>query len=141
MTVNNVYESPADFPAVTICNLNPFDGSKESAYNYTNSFLQSPNNGNTYSQKLGTMKSQIYADDSRGASFMNTIGFDLSTMLVTCQYNGNDCGLSSFITYVTYDKGNCYIFNFKMTNQSIQTSNQAGQFYGLQLELFSGFDG
>ena len=49
-------------------------------------------------------------------------------------------GLSGYhIQFTTYDRGNCYMFN--SNTSSIKTSMQSGPFYGLQLELFAGFDG
>ena len=70
---------------------------------------------------------------------MQNISFDLQPMLISCVYNGVKCDSSDFIQFTTYDRGNCYMFN--SNTSKIETSTQSGQFYGLQLELFAGFDG
>ena len=70
---------------------------------------------------------------------MKNISFSLDNMLLSCLYNENSCNSSDFIQFTSYDRGNCFMFNSNTT--SIQTSTQSGPFYGLQLELFGGFDG
>ncbi len=85
------------------------------------------------------IKTSIYANSSLGKSFMKEISFQLSDMLLSCVYNGKSCDSSNFIQFTTYDRGNCYMFNSNTSN--LLTSMQSGPFYGLQLELFAGFDG
>ena len=97
------------------------------------------NTGKTYSQILANIKSSIYANTSLGESFMKSIGFSLSDMLISCTYNQNTCSSSNFTSFTTYDRGNCFMFNFNTTD--IKTTTQTGQYYGLTLELFSSFDG
>ena len=88
---------------------------------------------------MAGIKSSFYSNNSLGKSFMQNISFQLSDMLLSCVYNGISCDSSNFIQFTTYDRGNCYMFN--SNTSSIKTSMQSGPFYGLQLELFAGFDG
>ena len=70
---------------------------------------------------------------------MQNISFSLGSMLLSCYYDGTQCNSSDFTQFTTFDRGNCYMFNADTSN--IKTSMQSGSFYGLQLELFAGFDG
>ena len=119
-------------------NLNSFNGLNNISFNYVSSFKQS-NKKSKFLTILNMIKSSIYANSSLGKSFMQSISFQLSDMLLSCTYNGNACDSSNFIQFTTYDRGNCYMFN--SNTSSIKTSMQSGPFYGLQIELFAGFDG
>ncbi len=93
----------------------------------------------TFDDKMASIKSSIYANSSLGPVFMKNISFSLDSMLLSCYYDGSKCNSSNFIVYTTYDRGNCYIFNSNASN--VKTTIQSGPFYGLQIELFAGFDG
>ena len=101
--------------------------------------MKSLNKDLSFNEKLALIKSSIYSNSSLGKSFMQNISFQLSDMLLSCTYNGNKCNSSHFIQFTTYDRGNCYMFNSNTSN--LLSSMQSGPFYGLQLELFAGFDG
>ena len=93
----------------------------------------------TLSDRLDSVKASIYANSSLGESFMKRISFKLDDMLLSCTFDKKECNASHFTQFTSYDKGNCYLFNFDAAN--IRTSSQTGQYYGLKLELFAGFDG
>ena len=121
-------------------NLNPFNGYNTVGLNYIKNIKSSAAlDGKKFSEKLSTVKASIFANRSLGPSFMQNISFSLTDMLLSCYYDGDECNSSSFIQFTSYDRGNCYSFNLNTSN--IQTSAQSGPFYGLQLELFGGFDG
>ena len=122
-----------------IGNLNPFNGYNTVGYNYIQNYLNQSGIGSTYSEQLDSLKASIYSDSSMGESFMKNIGFSIDDMLFSCYFNKNECNKSDFTLITTYDRGNCYMFNFGTEN--IKTSSQTGQYYGLKVELFSGFDG
>ena len=123
-------------------NLNPFDGSKQPL---TNNFINQIKGGitfsTTYDITLNIIKNTIYTNPLYGKNFMKTLSFDLTSMLISCWFGGSKCNTTDFDSYVTYDKGNCYIYNFNSNGKSLKTSSQTGKAYGLQLELFNGFDG
>ena len=140
VSVGSQIEVPATFPAVTICNLNPIDGSKANTKKFINTLSSLPSD--SYDLKMIGLKSTIYRNASLGKSFMQEIGFDLNDMLISCFYNNTRCNATDFLTYTSYQQGNCYIFNYKMTqNERLKMSSQTGRFNGLKLELFSGFSG
>ena len=63
----------------------------------------------------------------------------IEDILLTCKFNYASCDAIDFSwTWDDYH-GNCYMFN--SNTSSIKTSTQSGPFFGLQLELFAGFDG
>ena len=120
-------------------NLNPFNATIARTLDYIKS-IEKTFYAKTFPQKLKSIKSSIYADSSLGESFMSQIGFTLDNMLLSCLYaNQITCKSSDFKSYTSFDRGNCFTFNADISN--ITTSSQTGQYYGLQLELFGGFDG
>ena len=89
----------------------------------------------TYNQKLDELKASIY---NSSQSLMKELSFDIDDILLTCYFNKIACNSSHFTRFTSYDRGNCFMFNFVATNA--RTSSHTGQYYGLKLELFAGFD-
>ena len=121
--------------------MNAFNGYNSVGYSYIQSlYLRLKRiSAIKFSDFLTVLKTTIYSNSSLGESFMKNISFSLDDILLSCLYDGNKCSSSDFTQFTTYDRGNCFIFNYVTTG--IQTSKQSGQSFGLQLELFSGFDG
>ena len=117
--------------------MNPFNGYNSIGYNYIQAIKNASNF--RFAEKVDIIKTSIYSNSSLGEPFMSNISFSLDYMLLSCLYDRNRCYSSNFTQFTTYDRGNCFTFNY-VTN-GIQTSKQSGPFYGLQLELFAGFDG
>ena len=61
----------------------------------------------------------------------------MNQMLISCSFNGIECGETNFTWFWSNDYGNCYTFIGNMNGYSIRTS-QAGYDKGLQLELLVG---
>lgn len=63
-------------------------------------------------------------------------GFPIDRMIISCRYANEECDLSDFGWFYDRDYGNCYVFNAinKFTVRS------EGLFYGLQLEVFAGYE-
>lgn len=72
---------------------------------------------------------------------MKKLGFNLNETIVSCQYDKKNCSSSDLKEFTSYDRGNCFRFNYGGVEAKLKTSSQTGQYYGLRLELFSGFDG
>ena len=74
--------------------------------------------------------------DSIKQSFSN----ELNTTIISCTYNLFKCNLSNFDWYYDSVLGNCFRFNslLKNNNKNIETSNIAGSYYGLQMEIYLG---
>lgn len=142
----NVIESPAKFPAVTVCNLNPFNKNRSAQFftgvlngtifSNTSSLMQMNMSARdvTY-DLLDTLKVDASANPQYNQD-KKTYGFYISEMLTSCNYIGTDCSTSDFLYLQSYDYGNCYTFNGNTSK--IQTVSSAGPGNSLQIELFSG---
>jgi hypothetical protein len=130
-----VYEMPTEFPAVTLCDANPFI-SKQSE-NVMNSIYTSKSLGDDFTtlNKLTTMlvSSPSYGDDNR-----KKLGFDINEFQLNCTFNNKDCR-SELHWYWDYDYGNCYQFNVgqNQSNGKIETRKAFGKgpSYGLLINI------
>ena len=140
-------EVPTIFPAVDICNLNPYDGNQ--LKNYASQVLKNSSD---------STKSLYYIEDTEimTASFKSflekmvenqtylfyVMGYYFYQMLFSCQYNNAPCYITDFHFYHNYDFGSCFSYNlgYDFWNNPVEfkVSNQAGDTYGLQLEIFLG---
>ena len=158
-TNNNFIRTPdAEFPAVTICNLNSFD---MTANNYTSYYINqtlarknyssvvtATNQQNAMQQIADTkemIKAAFMADNSLTNEQLQSFGWTLETMLISCFFDGFPCDATNFTWSYSYDYGNCYTFNYELndsgnTKAPIRTAN-SGPATGLSLELFVGFPG
>lgn len=148
-TISKFENLPATFPAVTICNINPFNeayagdyilnkSSTAKCFDYSNSsnFVACMNITDPY-LAFGTFNDQIkriVANDKTLTAYDHFwYGYDLQTdMTISCQYNGIPCNVSNnFIQYWDNQYGNCYTFN---TDGALKTSS-TGDGHGLEMEL------
>lgn len=158
INLKTVIESPLEYPAVTICNLNPFDVAAETttgdyiktalrASQMSPSIVPLQNETAYYVVNLAAkiLKATVVADQALSKESAKKLGFSIESMLVSCHYNGIECSSLNFTWYRTFEYGNCYIFNAAIDNSgnkidSIKTS-KAGPNSGLTLELFLGVPG
>ena len=144
---NTKIETPAEFPAVTICNLNPFDmGTNAETGVYINKKLLLNNISPSINvsandtgislvkQAANMLKASVIADKLND-TYKRSLGFTIETMLVSCFYNGVPCYASNFRWFWSFDFGNCYTFN------ADYKTSKAGPTTGLKLELFLGVPG
>jgi hypothetical protein len=131
-------EWPQRFPAVTICNYGAlrFDRFIGPFLNYTNqsniAIGFSPSQAKTitdyFQYKLGRNES---LDDAF---------FPLSSMLMSCVYNGLSCSSEDFVPFLSSDFGRCYSLNIKadhVRNGTFFASGDNGQMGSLQLQLYA----
>lgn len=136
-----IQQMPSTFPAVSICNLKTFNKTAidvyfPSVYGIISQALPqfnltTPTMAQLYSNYL--LKAFIQ-QNSYYLQSKYFYGFNLSSMLITCLFNFNDCKPSDFTPFYDTVYGNCYTFN---KVNPIQVSIPSDS-YGLQLELFVG---
>lgn len=153
--VQNIRQNEHEFPAVTICNLNPFN----TANNETKTFIEDILRENGYSLSVDndstaheTMSDIIalfkagiaYQYSKKNISFetIKNMSFSLDQLLVSCSFKGSTCDAKNFTHFFSYEYGNCYIFNARASDENEQKDAlriHTGQMYSLKLELFSGY--
>ena len=148
-------ERPAQFPAIDICNLNPYDGSKVTLEPVNDeyvliddslSLLDSAKNFKLKADAYIRNKSNEFEDKaSKGLLNITSIGYMLKDMLVSCRFQEQPCTVDDFTQYHNFYYGNCYRFNggLNALNQrvAIRKTTMPGWRYGLQIELFTGIVG
>lgn len=138
-TFEIVQESTTYFPAITLCNLNEFDLSKnKNLSDLARSLSESSTNSNLDPKaRLEEIKKEfLKINDS---SLLEKSRFTLKDMLVSCNYNELKCNEKDFRLVKNELYGNCYLFNSN-NSQSVLSTSKYGPKYGLQLELFIGLE-
>ena len=143
-------EKTSDFPAVAICNYNPFV--TEYAIDFLIGLIEKTSPNSSKPQNLSKielinehLKTNPYLKDHVrylvwSESMSNTekqkLGFPLKKVILSCRFNTMDCIDTGFTWKYSWQYGNCYVFN--SDNQfKLQTK---GENFGLTIELFKGFD-
>ena len=152
-----VVDSPAEFPSVTLCNLNAIDLSSEST---TGTYINTILNFNQISGVINVtdlpddiygitlvdeaarlLKAYITADKSLNETELKKKGFTMDQLIISCYYNKLPCNSSDFKWIRSNEFGNCYTFNALVVGQAIRTTSKAGPEFGLNLEIFIGITG
>ena len=152
LQMSQVQDLPAPFPAVTICNLNPFNEMYATDYIVNNTkegkcFLEDNgekfsnclnNNGTNeiFDKFLDRLKRTVANDKSLTWLEHFWYGYDLGNdMLVSCEYNQASCDATNFMNYWDNIYGNCYTFNSANSSSLSLKSSITGNKYGLKMEL------
>lgn len=152
VTVNNYEDNLADYPAVTICNINPFDSNVAT----TKTFLDAQLVANGLKPKIvatetspaiyqvrqamRVLKASALATSLTNSTFTKSLGFTIDSLLISCYFNGAKCNSSDFTIFYSFDYGNCYTFN-KNTGSTLRSTSKSGPSSGLSLEIFTGYPG
>ena len=143
-----INEIPMVFPAVDVCVLNAYDASKVKtdieklkstnpnilnlkSYPY---FIQSID---YLSDSLKANLERMWENQSNAESLKKSYEFTLNQLLISCRFQDSACFPDNFTYFHSFEFGACFSFNSGL-NSPIQKLNQAGEKYGLQLELFAG---
>ena len=142
-----IYETPTLFPKITICNLNMFttqyaldfltgiDGSILNLDTIPSNLTNAESNelvNYIFYQALNIAVTKNFTEQERQ---MFSHSFD--DILLTCYFNGQLCTANDFIAVFDSAYGNCLVFN---SDNKIKTSSVAGSLYGLQLQIYTGFN-
>jgi len=74
------------------------------------------------------------------SSDLYSLGFQLSDMLVSCDFNGQPCSVDDFKWWRDYEYGNCFTFN-SLKFATSRSISRSGPGNGLNMELFTGLQG
>ena len=135
-----IHESVSLFPAVTICNVNPFFA--KFADNYFETILKKNNltlaqlNSKDW-RKLDDIKLFFYKKEA----FEQISGYEIDEIILRCTFNTIDCDLGADFNLVyVQNYGNCFRFNAIKNHSKSKTLSRIGSLYGLQLDLFVGYN-
>ena len=134
-----INESPAVFPAITICNIVPFNISLiEEILNEENLNLDIDPNGsrpviNQVTDKRDLVRAKLISNRKLN---LTSLGFSIQSLLISCTFNNGPCSQKDFYQYFDNNYGNCYSFNYNKQNPKL--TSKYGPKYGFKLELFAG---
>jgi len=126
-----VIEVPSPFPAITLCNLNPFQTPQ--GLQIINEILK---NSSVNLNSLEKKRVSLNVISSKYSSMKRKISFDLNKTLLFCSFNVEECNSNDFDWYFDRFFGNCFRFNVNI--RKIRSITQTGNVFGLHLELFVG---
>lgn len=153
-----INESPVEFPAISICNLNPFDLKfNQQTADYIRNILIKNNLSsivsleqdqlayNTVKEISNILKASVVSNKSSTDEQIRSLGFDLDLMLISCSYNGIKCTASNFSMFHSYQYGNCFTFNglYDSSGNQIEVkrTSKSDRKSSLVIELFTGVSG
>jgi hypothetical protein len=139
--VEDNQDNPTDFPTVTlctveVCNLQP---SYNSFYQNISSFLPYSNIAgndtpiNQSSKSLNDLAKQAYIDLLKANQVdLDQVlnGTDLRKMLLSCQYNGENCNENDFVRFKLNDFQYCFRFNGRTKMNGEPATIKKTQRYG-----------
>ena len=136
------------FPAVTICNQNPFI--TEYSNQILNKFFNQPEikimqNKSNASQWENIIQvkilTKIYAFNMISNDEKEKLGYKVNEAVMWCTFNLVKCDLSEFKWSYNLLYGNCFTFNQftdEINSTQIKHLSKSGKMFGLQLDLFVG---
>lgn len=141
-----INESPAVYPAITFCNLVPFNVLDNKLFfsnvlkeiNLTSQIEPTDQEPglNQVNERKELIKAAILSNKTTN---ITSLGFSIQTMLISCTFNNAPCFDNEFHYFYDINYGNCYTFNYNSSKPKLTSKH--GSKYGLKLELFAGLPG
>ena len=152
-TSRTLYETPATFPKVTICNANPF------TTQYAVEFLKKINQkinlqGDilidffddeqmsrlNFSTTLLIVSVIVLARNEMNTNLNETekkkLSHSLEDMLGDCSFNDQPCSADDFTWYFDPYYGNCWMFNTGLNQSELKSNSLPGENYGLNVMMY-----
>jgi hypothetical protein len=155
--VSEIFEAPSTFPKVTICNLNQF--TTQFALDFVKQIDANINQISLFNETLMEKFDLWYKRNwlawfiyfgaghilsNQTDSYKKQMGHSLDDILLSCQFNFQQCTAKDFSwSYDTF-YGNCYTFNsgFISNGSKVDLKKQyvSGYSYGLQLDFYVNYN-
>ena len=132
------YQSPAEFPTITICNINPFVNEagilKLVEGNITRKNFTSQKKFNQY---LRFKAFNLSLEDRKN------LGLKIDELIYDCSFNGEQCDFDNDFRWIySYQFGNCFQYNsgysFNASQVRLKSTFFGGPAYGLRLKVYTG---
>jgi len=158
-SMSTIFETPIQFPKITICNQNQF--TTQYAYEFLNEinvkyypeanlFNQTQMDALNTSQKLNlignlysTANSHIFSKNFPSEN-KKKLGQPLEEILFNCMFNNLPCTSDDFTWKYDRNYGNCFVFNSGLNSSGqivdLKQVFLSGQTYGLTIEMYIGFN-
>jgi hypothetical protein len=134
-SIETITDMPADFPVITICNLNQLQTNY--SFDLIRKYSKSPFE-NYMKNFFINRESTLYND-----TYKKSLSYSLDESLISCFINGlPTCSSLDFVWSFHPTYGNCYSFNtgFNSSGNTINLIklNKPGNIFGFKLQLFIG---
>lgn len=134
---------PQTFPAVTLCNYSPlrYDRFIGPFLNYTNTLsLTNTTDTSKFSSVQALYIQQYLQYKLNRNESLDDFYYPLSSMLIECVYNGENCSAADFIQFTSPGYGLCYTFNAQsdyINGGQVHYNNENGYSGELNLRLYA----
>ena len=152
-TSRTLYETPATFPKITICNTNQFttEYAIEFLKNVTKNsrididiFNETQMSQLNFGKKIGLISLIHYRAILEMNGLSDTEKKKLShrfdDIKILCFFNAQQCSSDDFSWYFDPWHGNCWQFNTGGLNDSLKTSSHPGQAFGFYMFIYVNFN-